>query len=708
MLTTQQNWFQNRRAKVKQDMKKAQTMGIAAFAQGNIPDYGQMTPEQYKQYAMMLASANFISQDHSNALSEVFPIDGASSSAPDTQIPVDQNMVLSSNDVSAEFMTGFDPTMDHSHQGPAFTFSQPDSYNHPGNALMDGTSHMHDSTGYATNMDAFLGGNYEMPMQGSGQESIDPTSYQQAATSSQTMHGFSAVETNSVQDPFGSGSEMSAVDSAFMGWHGQKHHSISVSPHDQGQGQFEFPHGLPRHDRVVSQPSDQYGLFASMHHGDNPNGTADVFAENRNIHQRTFSSPVISVSAAPGSGPQFSAEQPLAFPEESFDRRSSSTAELADSIGNFEIDSEDQSPNGFRKPNGPSSLALRRQKRPAALGDPAALRSASYCGPLTSSPNQNLAPDSRLRRIKSTAGLSNGVAPGRIQKPGSSQRSPIHFTFAEASSSPKFSTQMADYTSVTTPAAPPSTASIAPLTPHTPQDLPPRFPPWQNHRAATFHTQMRVGNPGYGETGEFSPQLASPPTTPMYNGHLARSRLGQACVPEDTPPQSAPATQPCFPRGPFVHAAHSSTDAAALYTFPDMPNMPDTLDRKPSLPETNPFLNMETQVPFPVPMPMVNQDGQLGLDYPLQWAQNIPEQGQMYDYNFQQQTSMGRDSSTSSTSSAPPQSKQPMGELNVSMWQPPNPVAPADQQPKGQDNQTKNFTFQNTGPENYEKHASTS
>ena len=688
-------------------MKKASGLGIGPFAHGNIPDYGQMTPEQYKQYAALLASHAFISQDHAETQPQLFPANVASSSAPNPHIPVDQNMVLSSNDVPPEYvMTGYDTPMDNTHPGPMFAFSQADQYQPPGHALMAGTSHMDGSTGYPSAVNAFMSGDYDMQLHAVKTESVDSTDYQTASTTPQTLHGFPTIDTSAAQDPFQNTCGLPTGDGAFIGWQGEKHHSISVSPHDQSQNNFELPPGFSRHGRIVSQPNDQFRLFASMSPGDDQSGASDPFTGHRVLHQRTFSSPVISVSAAPDPEPQFPAEQPLAFPDESFDRRSSATAELADSMGNVEIDSDQSTENPFRKPNGPSSLALRRQKRPAALGDPAALRSTSYCGPLTKSPHQNLAPDSHLRRIKSTAGLPNGIASGRIQKPTSAQNPPVNFTFADAGSSPKFSAQMADF-SMPSPGAPASTASAAPPTPLTPQGIPPPFPPWQAQRAATFHPQTHGQNFGYGETSEFSPQLASPPTTPMYGVQPARARLGQAFVPEDTPPQSAPATQQCFSRAPLPPANSSSPDAMALYAFPDVPNMANTAHRRPSLPETNPFSGMDTQVPFPVPMPMVNQDGQLGLDYPLQWAQGVPDQGQMHDLDFQQQTLMGRHPSTSSTGSAPVQQK-PMGELNVSMWQPPNPVAPADQQPKGQENQTKNFTFQNTGPENYEKLSSAS
>ncbi|KAI9691873.1 MAG: hypothetical protein M1822_007946 [Bathelium mastoideum] len=701
------NWFQNRRAKVKQDLKKAQGMGIAAFAQVPVADGGQLTHEQYKQYATLFASQPFISQDPADAHPQMFPHGMPPSAVPDGQIPVDQNMVLSSNDIPPDFvMPGFDTHMENAHTGPTFAFSQADQYHLPAHAMMGEPSHVDGPASYAPNMNAFVGPDYNMQLSGPRTEPIDPAAYQPPTASNQTMHTFPAIDTDAVQDPFRSSSESSAVDSAFMGWQGEKHHSISASPHDQNQNHFEFQHGPSRHGRIVSQPNDQFRLFTSINHGDSPNETSDPFAGNRMVHQRTFSSPVISVSAAPDPEPQFSTEQPLAFPDESFARRTSSTAELADSMGNVEIDSE-QHEDDFRKPNGPSSLAMRRRQRPVALGDPAALRSASYCGPMTSSPNQNLAPDSHLRRIKSTAGLANGVSSGRIQKPGSSQRSPINFTFAEAGSSPKFSAQMGEYCGNPPSAAPPSSASAAPPTPLTPQDAAPRFPPWQAQRAATYHPQMHGHHSSFGDIGEFSPQLASPPTTPMYGNQIARARLGQAFVPEDTPPQSAPATQQCFPRPPVVHGTSSSPDAMALYAFPDMPNMTNTVHRRPSLPEANPFSDMDTPVPFPVPMPMVNQDGQLRLDYPLQWAQGVPDHTQMHDLHLQHQTFMGRHPSNSSSSSAPVPPK-PMGELNVSMWQPPNPVAPADQQPKGQDNQAKNFTFQNTGPENYEKLSSAS
>ena len=638
----------------------------------------------------------------------MFATNAPASSPPDAQVQVDQNMILSSNDMPPQFvMTGFENPVDHAQPGPAFPFSQPDQYQIPAHAMLNGPSQMDESTTFEANLNPYMGTDYEMQLQGVKTDPMGPPEYQQPTNPNQPMHAFPSIDTNGMQNSLRNSSVTSVADSAFMGWQGEKHHSMSASPHDQSQSHFEFTHGSSRHGRIVSQPNDQFTLFASTGHGENPMEMSDPFTGNRVLHQRTFSSPIISVSAAPDPEPQFSTEQPLGLREEPFARRVSSTADLADSMGNVGIDSEDKDSEAFQRPVGPSSLALRRQKRPVALGNPAAMRSASYCGPLASSPNNNLAPDSHLRRIKSTVGLANGVSSGRIQKPSSSQRSPVNFTFTDAGSSPKFQNQMAEFPHNPAPNAPPSTASAAPPTPLTPQDVPPRFPPWQAQRAATFHTQMQSQPPNFGDGGEFSPQLASPPTTPMYANPITRARLGQAFIPEDTPPQSAPATQQCFPRHSFAPGANSSPDARALYAFPDKPNVTNTAQRRPSLPETNPFSAMDTQVPYPVPVPMVDQDGHLRLDYPFTWAQAVPQHDQMHDINFQHQTFMGRHPSTSSTNSVPVQQK-PMGELNVSMWQPPNPVSPADQQPKGQDNQTKNFTFQNTGPEYYEKHSNCS
>ncbi|KAI9713781.1 MAG: hypothetical protein M1820_000511 [Bogoriella megaspora] len=676
------NWFQNRRAKVKQDAKKAQSMGFGSIPNALIQDLGQLTSEQY---IALLNNTALVQNAMENAQANGYRGD-VHYSAPEAQAPVDQNMVLSSNDVPAfNGMPSFNPSSDAPVAGPMFGFSGTEQDQLSNSAMMDDASFSNESSGYAPSMETFRNA-----------DNMGPMNFQQ------TPMTFPTLDTSPAATAFGSGSDVSAADSGFGNWSSDKPTFLGVSPHDQSIDPFEIPHSLPRHTRIVSQPNDQFRLYTSMDPSGSPSSAHDAFGPGRqNIHQRTFSSPIISVSAAPDNEPTFPSGTPVSFSEEAAARRSSSTTELANSMDHIEIDSDQQSMDQYVKSNGASNLALRRQKRPVALGDPTALRSASYCAPLTS-PNHTLAPnDHHLRRIKSTAGLPNGVASGRIQKPGVAQRSPVNFTFAEAGSSPKFAAQMSEF-SVTSPDGAPLSASAAPPTPLTPQEIAPRFPPWQNQRAATFHAGMNSADAGYGES---PPTLASPPSTPMYNNNVARSQLGSSYIPEDTPPQSAPATQQCFPSSQLAQAYSSSDEAMALYAFPDMPNM---VQRRPSLPDTNQYAPVNGHVPFPVPVPMVDQDGQLRLNYPQYIQPQI--QHQPHEFSAQQPAFLWRPASTSSAGSMP-QHHKPQAELNVSMWQPPNPVSPEHQQPKILDKDKKSytdFTFQNIGPENYEKQPSSS
>ncbi|KAL9079050.1 MAG: hypothetical protein Q9159_007746 [Coniocarpon cinnabarinum] len=105
-------------------------------------------------------------------------------------------------------------------------------------------------------------------------------------------------------------------------------------------------------------------------------------------------------------------------------RTDSGTSMLAESMGGVQIDSVQ--PHLMRPPSQATSLTLaqRRQKRPAHLSPTGARSFSSSQAPLSASErlhnNANLA-DSHLRRIKSSTGVLNG----RIQKP-SGQRSPLH------------------------------------------------------------------------------------------------------------------------------------------------------------------------------------------------------------------------------------------------------------------------------------------
>ncbi|KAF2085174.1 hypothetical protein K490DRAFT_59009 [Saccharata proteae CBS 121410] len=329
----------------------------------------------------------------------------------------------------------------------------------------------------------------------------------------------------------------------------------------------------------------------------------DMYQQSNTSSQTLMSSPPEQSDSQNYQLSQADFERPFTFSDEAFDRRDSPATILAQSMGNVELQPSDAE---FKQPNQPSSLAARRQRpRPAALGA-AALRSASYSGGMPTSPgaSQTLNVDHTLRRIRST-----GVVNGRIQKamPGSAQRSPLSFTFAEAAASPKFAVQNSGYPTTTNGSAPTTSGSLAPPTPLTPSDT------------------VGYGNvEGSGVVYSMPPSsaasfAASPPETPLSLAALFGQRVNMSngsSAFKDTPPQSAPATQQCFSRSAYVPQNMMDTPTSMDFN----PSMTQTCYRRPSLPDVGMSLGYDVSGPFAVPM--VNADGNLQLAHPTQFSQD--------------------------------------------------------------------------------------
>ncbi|KAF2145656.1 uncharacterized protein K452DRAFT_315852 [Aplosporella prunicola CBS 121167] len=327
--------------------------------------------------------------------------------------------------------------------------------------------------------------------------------------------------------------------------------------------------------------------------------------------------------------------QPFTFADEAFNRRDSPAAALAHSMSNVEI----QGPTSdaeFKQPDQPSSIAARRQRpRPAALGT-ASLRSQSYSAGMPTSPgsNHNLKADQTLRRIRST-----GLVNGRIQKvnPGSAQRSPMHLSFAEAAASPKFALQTTGYAGGSMN-GPMTTGSLAPPTPLTPNEVG-RFPSWQQSPAAGNRSNANTAGdytsaPGSGVVYSMAPtsaacfsSAASPPETPLNPAqsiYSHRARISNGSIFRDTPPQSAPATQQSFSRSAFVPPPPPPPPPPPMTEEPAPMDDPSIIQhqsqRRPSLPETG--FSQGYELPLQFEVPMVNAEGELQMAHPMQFAQD--------------------------------------------------------------------------------------
>jgi hypothetical protein len=236
-------------------------------------------------------------------------------------------------------------------------------------------------------------------------------------------------------------------------------------------------------------------------------------------------------------------------------RDSQNSVVLTQQMSQFALQTPQPQLHGqFKPPQQPASIAARRHvKRPAALS----LRSTSYSGASgPASPSPGLKPGQQtLRRIQSSMTM-NSVANGRVSKGsiGSAQRSPLNFTFSEAINSPN----ALRHASASSAAG----SSLAPPTPLSPTEMtlgelgrPPHSAGWSSVGHLSRHTSIsetdveHTSGFMHGSTTSSQPTFSSPPSTPMFTSHpyqqFIQGRLGPTIL-ENTPPQSAPASQSCF------------------------------------------------------------------------------------------------------------------------------------------------------------------
>ncbi|CBX92761.1 hypothetical protein LEMA_P054670.1 [Plenodomus lingam JN3] len=262
------------------------------------------------------------------------------------------------------------------------------------------------------------------------------------------------------------------------------------------------------------------------------------------------------------------------FNNDAYTRRSSSTSNLANNMDAVHI--RNGTPDDLMQSNQSSSIAARRQKRPVALNSNA-MRSASFSASMPSPGGSN---DQTLRRIRSGGFGNHG---GRVHKsqPSSAQRSPLAASFSEAAASPKFARTFSSSTTVTVA----NSGSLAPPTPLTPQDF---GNYWQGSTVIRPHSVMPEHNSpeslhtnwSSDQAGNVIAKTTSPPAPSLD----LQSRFANDALYRDTPPQSAPATQQNFPRSVYTQQLqtrtgfHSTTDLTIQQPKPShfrRPSLPD-------------------------------------------------------------------------------------------------------------------------------------
>ncbi|KAK0336149.1 hypothetical protein LTR59_002153 [Friedmanniomyces endolithicus] len=496
----------------------------------------------------------------------------------------------------------------------------------------------------------------------------------------------------------------------------------------------------------------QEDTFPPSHPVSHPTATASQWKPGQSVpvDVNALSEQFRQVAQARHSSPQqyHTHEQPLAWPaDNAYERRTSQTSSmLAQSMSHVGLHTpKPQQHAAFKSPAPLSNIAARRQRpRPAALGI-ASMRSQSYSGaaqpgtpghvPLCQSPGQ-----SQVRRIRSSNVLG-GVAQGRIQKPmpGAPQRSPLAWSFSDAVNSPKGMRHVPTN----------SAGSLAPPTPLSPDEFP-RYdqartqPTWQSsghvsRQPSISETDFEHGMM-YAPAAEAIPQtFTSPPHTPRYHHQgFVQQRVGNNVITENTPPQSAPASQQSFPSNTLAHQymqSHSQQPYGApqhqqpfaptqqphimtagmheqhfqtpsMQSLPQHQQMPPVSSTMNSLPlqyaHGIPMVNAQGQLELMVPSPFIPQRNHAPTP-PQQPTHHTPPPPKAD--HFESMVGMFSTATPTPalqvTAQVPKQPSQRATELFVHEYSPPADMKRAATPRKPVETTPKNYSFANHGPEDF-------
>lgn len=452
--------------------------------------------------------------------------------------------------------------------------------------------------------------------------------------------------------------------------------SVSITPARQDSDPFEYSLHNHSTQSVASQPvsAPQWQPGQSI-----PVDLAALQQEFQEAAMRNRTQSVPAVPHLPFLDQPYSMDEAL--------RRDSSTTQLARSMQNFSMQAQ--------RPGGPAaSIAARRQRpKPAPLGT-ASMRSTSFGGGLPTSPTSVGASQKQsLRRIKSSQTM-NGFSNGRIQK----QRSPSGATFTDPS---RLARRVSSFSPAFTgiPPLPNSSAGLAPPTPLSP----------------TSYANMQRQASMSGEADEdvnhaISSTNFSPPTTPVYAAQFARGRLGSAAITENTPPQSAPATQQSFPTLNFSPASTMQSPMSSVPVLQSQPHgfvpmMSNEYPQMPNVvfpPQQQPMSGQYMEMPMSY---IMTSTGEVHMGYQVipPFAQQMHQQGT--PPNSQHPFVPSSNSSPGTmVSSQVPKHSQPAADFFVHEYTPPQDVKQNPNTPrKATDSGPKNYTFSNHGPEYFER-----
>ncbi|KAF1915251.1 hypothetical protein BDU57DRAFT_267033 [Ampelomyces quisqualis] len=598
------NWFQNRRAKVKQDRKKVANQMSMAMNTPYGGMYGTMPPRNapYPQHPDQQLLHMAMSQDYHPLAADISP----------AMLPVQSTEGTSALDLTPQILLQQSYDMQALRSIPEGTRSA----TYPPNAVMSSLmaaangSYMHnpsmpgntqnveypyDTTGFASDLSFSMPadmpnepapshsvygaygnlGGWTNATEMNTNNSMPADAHRSTASLSTHSSPFSGTQTNPTPQSSNGPTppSVASVVSAYTGWTEDPNSGTLNQQAEETEDQFTAPYNLnatSASEQTLpfwAQPSTN----ASYGHG---------FYQQSNVSSQVIlGSPEQDISQKASTG-VLDFEPPPMFQDDVYTRRNSSTSNLA---GNFEaIQIRNGTPDEFKQPGQPTSIAQRRKGRPVTL-NPGAMRSASYSAPM---PSPGGSGDHALRRIRSS-GIAN--AAGRVQKsqPGSAQRSPMVANFSEAAASPKFARA---FSSTSTATLGQGAGSLAPPTPLTPQDM---GIYWQNNTVIRPHSVMPEHNSPESMNANWSTESqsagafaksVSPPSTSLDLQQMTQ-QYGNEAIYRDSLPQSAPPTQqnfsqPKYMQQPHIRSGfHSSTDLTIAQPKPSH-------SRRPSLPDT--------------------------------------------------------------------------------------------------------------------------
>lgn len=688
------NWFQNRRAKSKQDAKKqAGAFNLLQHQQPNFPP----------QMSSMNNNMNPGNVSPSYCGPEAFT--GMRDSAINMDGPMSNGLGISQNMLAQDF------NMDHMNQMHSIPMQQQHSQQQHHSMDSDNqddqnnrrtlTQDQFTAFGNADSFDptqqdqgdhmsatitnpADIYGGYDFPdlcnfnFDNDASDPITSTPMQPSLSTDSYVSNAASQSDNIAPQSLQNASARSSSGTP----------SLSITPAHQDSNPFDFQQSSQSSHPISSQPAStaQWQPGQSI--------PVDIATLQQEFQDAAMRGRTQSVPAVPPIPAHF-LEQPLAYPnDEAYPRRESSTNHLTRSMQNFSMTAQ-------RSAAPSTSIAARRQRpRPAPLGG-ASLRSTSYHGQMPISPGtvnngHSLPAGKSLRKIKSSSTM-NGFASGRIQKNsvGSAQRSPSGVAFADTSAAVnRYARRVSSFAQA-------SSAGLAPPTPLSPTS-------YANLRQASISDSDDNNMNNLLPASNFSP-----PTTPIYAANFARARLGSIANAENTPPQSAPASQQCFSNSNFPQtAAHMQSPMSSVPVLQSQPPhgfVPIMSNEFPQMPNAVfPGQQQPLQGQY-MDMPMsyiMTNTGEVHMGYSIMPPFAQPQMHQQLTPPHAQHPFVPSSSSSPGTmvSSQVPKHSTPAADFFVHEYTPPQDVKQLTTTPrKPVETGPKNYTFSNHGPEYFEK-----